>query len=112
MTLLQFARKQQIAGSGRLMEIQCPSCKKSNIDSDECVRCGCRLDILMTIIQTAQQEYFLGVKELCMGNSAVAIAHANRSWHLKKSIGAARLGFLASIKEGRFKEAFVWREKG
>ncbi|MCF6157947.1 MAG: hypothetical protein E3K32_05105 [wastewater metagenome] len=90
------------------MEIQCPSCKKVNPDSSVCIRCGCELQALRTILQAAVYEIAIGRKKLCMGNPHDALNHALRSWHLKNSSEAARLAFLANISERRFAEAFTW----
>lgn len=90
------------------MEIQCPSCKKTNSDSSTCVRCGCELQALRTLLQAAKYEIATGRNKLCMRNSSEALNHAIRSWHLKNSPEAAKLAFLSHISERRFEEALTW----
>lgn len=90
------------------MEIQCPSCKKTNSDSSVCVRCGCELQTLQTILQAAENEITIGRSKLRSGNPRGALSHALRSWHLKNSPEAARLAFLAHVSERRFNEALGW----
>lgn len=90
------------------MEIQCPSCKKINPDSPECVRCGCELELLKTILQAAEKEVSLGMEKLETGNAGEALDHATRSWHLKKTTNAARLAFLANVAEKRYEDALQW----
>ncbi|UJS17103.1 MAG: hypothetical protein L3J17_14490 [Candidatus Jettenia sp.] len=90
------------------MEIQCPSCKKTNSDSPTCVRCGCELQTLQAILQAAESEISIGRNKLRMGNPLDALNHALRSWHLKNSPEAAKLAFLAHISEKRYEEALTW----
>lgn len=90
------------------MEIQCPSCKKMNLDSSACVRCGCDLQTLQIILQAAGCEIAIGRNKLRMGNPHDALNHAIRSWHLKNSPEAAKLAFLAHVSERKFEEAFKW----
>jgi len=90
------------------MEIQCPSCKKTNAGSDSCVRCGCELQTLRIILQAAGCEIAIGRNKLRMGNPQEALNHAIRSWHLKNSPEAAKLVFLANISGRRFEEALKW----
>lgn len=91
------------------MEIQCPSCKKRNTDSPECVRCGCELEVLIAILQAAENEISMGTGKLLEGNSLEALEHAQRSWNLKKSSNAAKLAFLANVSTGRYEDALKWR---
>lgn len=90
------------------MEIQCPSCKKTNSDSPTCVRCGCELQTLQAILQAAESEISIGRNKLRMGNPLDALNHALRSWRLKNSPEAAKLAFLAHVSEKRYKEALMW----
>lgn len=90
------------------MEIQCPSCKKTNSDSSICVRCGCELQALWTILQAAEYEIATGRNKLRIRNSQEALNHAMRSWHLKNSPEAAKLAFLSHMSESRFEEALTW----
>lgn len=90
------------------MEIQCPSCKKINSDSSTCVRCGCELQTLRTILQAAEGEIAIGRNKLRMGNPLEALNHAIRSWHLKNSPKAAKLAFLANMSVRRFEDALRW----
>lgn len=90
------------------MEIQCPSCKKTNSNSSTCVRCGCELQTLQTILLAAESEISIGRNKLRMGNHQDAFNHALRSWHLKNSPGAAKLAFLAHISGKRYEEALTW----
>lgn len=93
------------------MEIQCPSCKKLNSDSPECVRCGCELKILIAILQAAGSEISMGKGKLLEGNCLEALGHAIRSWNLKKSSNAAKLAFLANVSIGKYEDALKWRYK-
>ena len=90
------------------MEIQCPSCKKLNVDASSCVRCGCDLQPLQNILQAALHEIAAGRNKLRVGKFQEAFSHAARSWRLKNSADAARLAFLAQAGERRFEEALVW----
>ncbi len=90
------------------MEIQCPSCKKLNSDSPECVRCGCELKILTAILQAAESDISMGKDKLLEGEFLEALGHAVRSWNLKKSSNAAELAFLASISTGKYEDALKW----
>ena len=90
------------------MEIQCPSCKKTNVDSSTCTRCGCELKTLQAILQAAECEIATGRNKLGRGNYRDALNHALRSWHLKKSTEAAKLAFLAHVSNRSFKEALTW----
>lgn len=90
------------------MEIQCPSCKKTNSDSASCTRCGCELRVLQELLQAAEREIALGKNELRGGKPVIALNHAVRSWQLKNSPEAAKLAFLATICERRFEEALKW----
>lgn len=91
------------------MEIQCPSCKKLNSYSPACVRCGCELEILITILQAAGNEISMGKGKLLEGNWLEALGHATRSWNLKKSSNAAKLAFLANVSIGKYEDALKWR---
>ncbi|MFV1975375.1 MAG: hypothetical protein ACC651_06470 [Candidatus Scalindua sp.] len=90
------------------MEIKCPSCKKVNSDSRECVRCGCGLKILTTILQAAESEISVGKAKLLKGDFLEALEHAMRSWNLKKSSNAAKLAFLANVSTGEYEDALEW----
>lgn len=90
------------------MEIQCPSCKKLNSDSPECVRCGCELKILIAILQAAESEISMGKEKLLDGKLLEALGHAIRSWNLKKSSNAAKLAFLANVSTGKYEDALRW----
>jgi len=90
------------------MEIKCPSCKKVNSDSPECIRCGCELNILIAILQAAESEISMGKKKLLKGEFLEALEHAMLSWNLKKTSNAAKLAFLANISTGKYEEALKW----
>lgn len=92
------------------MEIQCPSCKKLNSDSPECVRCGCELKILTVILQAAESKISMGKDKLLEGEFLEALGYAIRSWNLKKSSNAAKLAFLASVLTEKYEEALKWRK--
>lgn len=82
-----------------------------NDGSPECVRCGCDLEILVAIIQTAQSETCQGKEKLRMGKPDEALKHALQSWRLKKSVDAAKIAFLANIEKKRFEDALPWYQK-
>ena len=90
------------------MEIKCPSCKKVNSDSPECVRCGCELKILTTILQAAENEISMGKAKLLNGDFLEALEHAMQSWNLKKSSNAAKLAFLVNGSIGKYEDALKW----
>lgn len=90
------------------MEIQCPSCKKTNEAATSCIRCSCELQTLRTIMQTARGEIAIGRNKLRRGNHRDALKHALRSWHLKNTPEAAKLAFLAHVSERRYEEALKW----
>ena len=90
------------------MEIQCPSCKKTNADSAACLRCGCELQTLQAILQAAAYEIATGRNKLSRGNPRDALNHALRSWRLKNSTEAAKLAFLAHMNKRSFEEALTW----
>ncbi len=93
------------------MEIKCPSCNKANSDAAQCIRCGCELEGLIAITLAARRETAIGAECLKEGKPAQALNHAARSWMLKKSPEAAKLGFLAGVGEKKFEEALIWRER-
>ncbi|MDO8722838.1 MAG: hypothetical protein Q7J31_11560 [Syntrophales bacterium] len=88
--------------------IKCPACGKENNEAKECTRCGCELSILASICRAAEQELFMGKESLVNGDIPVAIHHAGKSWHLKKSPEAARLAFLTALASGDFAQAGKW----
>ena len=88
--------------------IKCPACGKENDEAKECARCGCELSILARICRAAEQELFMGKKSLENRNIPVAMHHAGKSWHLKKSSEAARLAFLTALASGDFAQAGKW----
>jgi len=92
------------------MEISCPSCRKRNVDSSECCRCGCELEMLLKIAEAAQAELIRGYECLQRDQSAQAMEHALRSRWLKQSPNSAKLAFLASIGEEKFEQALFWSQ--
>ena len=79
------------------MKNRCPACKRLNIDTSECSRCGCDFSLLLVIDQKAQIELTKGIEKLKEKDGIKAFEHASRSWLLKKTSQAARLGFLAAL---------------
>ena len=90
------------------MEIHCPSCKKVNVDTVACTRCGCELQALQAIAQAAGYDITLGKNTLLAGNFHNALEHAGRSWHLKHSPEAAKLAFLANVCAMNYHDALLW----
>ncbi|MCP5004864.1 MAG: hypothetical protein GY941_13115 [Planctomycetes bacterium] len=90
------------------MEVQCPSCKKQNLDSPVCVRCDCDLKILIEILKAAEAEISISNKKLLQGKPHEALEHAIVSWNLKKTYDTAKLAFLANVSTGKFKDAIKW----
>ena len=83
------------------MEIICPACKKSNPETVECLRCGCDLQPLHLISLHAKTELHKGIQRLKEDRGREALEHARKSWLLKVTPGAARLGFLACLLVNR-----------
>lgn len=90
------------------MEIDCPACKKVNLDSGECERCGCDLTTLVNILEAALFELTEGIGKLKKGEGARALFHAKKSWRLKKNHSAAKLAFMACIDLKCLGEASTW----
>ena len=90
------------------VSIVCPACGKKNDGGAECLRCGCELAVLQTIIDAADAALRRGEESLARGDAAAAIDQAETSWRLKKSQQAARLAFLANIAIGDDREAGRW----
>ena len=90
------------------MEIQCPSCKKMNVDAAACARCGCELQALQAITQAAVNDITLGKNALLAGNFHDALELAGRSWHFKHSQEAAKLAFLANVCAKNYQDALLW----
>ena len=88
--------------------IKCPACGKENDEAKECARCGCELSILASICRAAEQGLLMGKKSLENGDILMAMHHAGKSWHLKKSPAAARLAFLTALASGDFAQAGKW----
>lgn len=92
------------------MEILCPSCNKAN-QSDPCQRCGCELTALFAVSQAAVAE--LRTAAHCLRTQSPEAAHeaAVRSWELRHTPEAARLGFLASLALEDFATAGYWLQR-
>lgn len=90
------------------MEIQCPACKKMNLHTDRCARCGCDLTALERIARAGRNRLALGREALRSGKAEAALEQAALSWRLKKSRAAAKLAFLACLMMKDFTQARKW----
>jgi hypothetical protein len=98
------------------MQITCPACSKKNEFSEGfdaadrlCVRCGCDLSMLESILHAARQHLSLAKLELEQGNWTGALALAERSWGLKQTPDSARVAFLAAAALAQKETLSKWR---
>ena len=86
------------------MEIACPACRKLNqpLDGPDtvCVRCGCELGSLVAIAGAAAAQLQDAGDALRAGHARQALAHAARSWGLRRSRPAAAAAALAAASSG------------
>ena len=92
------------------MDIVCPACNKANDEEMNCSRCGADLHALVQIRRSAAQALNSGKRYLKQNDGRNALHQAEISWHLKKSVDAARLAFLACLHLQRFASATRWYE--
>lgn len=76
------------------MEITCPACRKLNVVASGerdgvCVRCGCELSQPVAIAHAARTALQEANDALGAGEPQTALAHADVSWHLRRSPEAA-----------------------
>lgn len=96
------------------MEIKCPSCRKTNKDSDmeglsrQCKRCGGDLSKLFTILEIAEYKLSEAKSFLFKKDAHSALINAEESWKLKHSAGAARLAFLSAVAIKNYSRACAW----
>lgn len=97
------------------MEIACPACRKLSLALEgpdtTCARCGCELGSLVAIAAAAAAQLQDAGDALRAGHVNVALDHADRSWHLRRSRHAAATATLAAAGAG---DAFAlerWRRR-
>jgi hypothetical protein len=96
------------------MEISCPACAKTSELSAAaaCPRCGCDLGPLARIIAGAVWHLQAAAGDLRARNWEAALEHAQQSWSLCHSQGAARVAFLAAAALGETRDALSWLRRG
>ena len=95
------------------MEFACPACGKSNDlrTAAACSRCGCDLTALAAIISGANWHLKAAAQEFRAKEWQTALAHAERSWALRRSPRAAQLACLAALTLREGGEALRWRRR-
>lgn len=92
------------------MELNCPACNKTNVDTAcACARCGCELTVLWSIKIAAAQHLGHASAALVRGDPAPALAHATRSWELLQSAAAAATAAAAAASLGDLEMMELWR---
>ena len=97
--------------------VNCPSCRRPNrIASDrqnvaDCSRCGCELESLAVIRETAEAR----AREACAALATTDYPRAGclawESWELHPGPTAATCGFLASVSQGDLATAMLWKTR-
>lgn len=93
------------------MEIKCPACRKINLSTSQCGRCGADLGMLIHTLQTSTRLLADGRRFLLQNDGTKALHAAQNAWHLKHSPAAARLAFLACLLDRQFEDAGIWYER-
>ena len=92
------------------MKITCPSCSKANTASP-CQRCGCDLETLFAVRQSAATELAAAAAALRSGDPEEAHTRAGHSWELLHTPESARVAFLACVAQDDFPSALLWRNR-
>lgn len=95
------------------MQIACPACNKINAAQFPvaCQRCGCELQTLAAITDTAAGYLAEAVKWLRRGEWEHALVDATLAWRLGHSASSARVAFLAASALGDPVRACSWRRR-
>ncbi|MBX3744091.1 MAG: hypothetical protein KF833_02175 [Verrucomicrobiae bacterium] len=93
------------------MVIRCPACNKTGQAEARCARCGCELTELRRIAVAARVHWRMGMEALRQGVWTEALDRAGRSWAMRHSADAARLGFLAAGAAGDSVAACQWHAR-
>jgi hypothetical protein len=93
--------------------VNCPACGKSNteISATECVRCGCDLGRLQTLLRCAARHLSEARKRVQGHDWQEALREAEQSWRFHHSSDAARLAFAAAAALGRTQPAVLWHAR-
>lgn len=93
------------------MAIACPACNKPGQTAATCVRCGCDLTALHTIVEAAASQLEQAGAAFRRGDWRAALAGAEDSWRLYRTTESARMAFLAAAALAETAQAFVWHER-
>jgi len=94
------------------MRITCPACRKANDTGDAvCARCGCDFVPLRAVLTAAEDCLAAATAALQGGRWPAALRHAEQSWALRRSAGAARIAFLAAAVAGQTRLAILWHAR-
>ena len=80
------------------MKYRCPSCDAPvrSLKTLLCLRCGCELEILSTIIHSAGDSLLLAMLALREGRDRDAHDFACESWGLRRTRAASAAGLIAA----------------
>ncbi len=90
------------------MEIRCPACRKINADNGQCMRCGCDLSRIRTIISDSENFNRQSIQALKKTNYDKARQCAEQAWKLQHNRISAIAEFMVLLGQGDFAGAVKW----
>ena len=97
--------------------LKCPSCRRAHqVDPCRqspavCARCGCELEILICIRESATALLAQAWQELRSGDKELASEYVEYAWMMTESKEIAELGFVASVLCEDLSGIKSWRKR-